>query len=230
MVEGGASRFAVVERTCPSCGRDPGAGTFCQHCGTRLTDDAAAAPPPEETSTPPVSTPPQIPGQQQPSRRRGLSGCLIVVIVLIVLLVVGGFLVWRYIANEVLPGVEGTAGQFMLSEAPPGPCYDLTVEDGLLAGWDEVSCDGPRDAEVSFAAAFEEGPFPGDDYLATTAAETCRTAFESYVGISPERSAYDVDWLVPTEAMWADGIRNGICLVVADDRSTLTGTVKGSET
>jgi hypothetical protein len=30
--------------------------------------------------------------------------------------------------------------------------------------------------------------------------------------------------------MWAQGVRNGICLVVSDDGSVLTGTIKGSET
>lgn len=127
--------------------------------------------------------------------------------------------------------MQETTGQLSsLNEAPPGPCYDIATEDGILTDWTEVSCDGPRQVEVSFAASFEEGPYPGDQYLTDTAADTCTTAFENYVGATPEQSAYDLDWLVPTEAMWADGVRNGICLVVADDGSALTGTVKGSET
>lgn len=117
-----------------------------------------------------------------------------------------------------------------VSESPPGPCYDLETEDGVLLGWSDVSCSGTRQVEVSFAALFEEGPYPGDDYLADTADDTCTTAFENYVGVSPEQSAYGVDWLLPTEAMWSAGVRKGICLVVADDGSPLTGTVKGSET
>lgn len=138
---------------------------------------------------------------------------------------------WGYITDEILPEVQETTDQFtLLSESPPGPCYDFELDGGFISGWDEVSCDGPRQAEVSFAAAFEDnGTYPGDGYLDDTATDTCRTAFENYVGLTPEDSTYDVDWLTPTEELWGDGVRNGICLVVSDDGSPLTGTVKGSE-
>jgi hypothetical protein len=145
-------------------------------------------------------------------------------------LVVGGFFVWRFFNDEVLPGIQDAVDEVTsFSEAPPGPCYDLETQDGLLTGWNEVSCSGPRQVEVSFAASFEEGPFPGGEYLTETAMDTCRAAFERYVGVSPEQSAYDADWLLPTEEMWAGGARQGICLVISDDGSVLTGTVKGSE-
>lgn len=147
------------------------------------------------------------------------------------LLVVGAYFGWRFVNDEILPGLEETADVFTpVSESPPGPCYDIEAENGVLLDWTEVSCSGPRQVEVSFAALFEEGPYPGDDYLVDNAEDTCLTAFETYVGLSPEQSAYDIDWLLPTEAMWADGIRKGICLVVSDDGAPLTGTVKGSET
>lgn len=143
----------------------------------------------------------------------------------------GVFLGWRFVNEEVLPGIQETADQFStVSETPPGPCYDLDSEDGLLTGWTEVSCSGPRQVEVSFAGSFDEGPYPGDLYLTDVATETCLGAFERYVGVSPEQSAYDVDWLLPTEAMWVNGARQGICLIVTNDGSALTGTVKGSAT
>ena len=147
------------------------------------------------------------------------------------LLAAGGFFGWRFINDEVLPGIEETAEIFSpISESPPGPCYDIETDNGVLTEWTEVSCSGPRQIEVSFAALFEERPFPGDDYLLNSAADSCLTAFENYVDVSPELSAYDLDWLLPTEAMWADGVRKGICLIVSDDGSALTGTVKGSKT
>jgi hypothetical protein len=222
----------MVERQCPSCGSDPGTGSFCQHCGTPLTQangaDALEAPP---ATSPPTSAPPQSAAPQSPPRRRGLrSGCLIAGAIVLALVAGGAFFVWRFVSNEILPGIQETADQFTaLSEAPPGPCFDLEIEDGYLTGWDEVSCSGPRQVEVSFGASFEEGPWPGDEYLTSTAANTCLAAFETYVGVTPEQSAYEADWLLPTEAQWAEGVRKGICLVVADDGSALTGTVKGSE-
>lgn len=217
----------VEERKCPSCGADPGSGSFCQQCGNSLAEQGVPSDSTLQAAAPTPATPPQTAAP----KRRGLRGCLVAGVVVLVLLVVGGFWVWRYISNEILPGVQETAEQLtLLSDAPPGPCYDLETEDGLLTGWTEVSCDGSRQAEVSFAAAFEEdGPYPGDDYLADNAADTCRTAFENYVGVSPEQSAYDVDWLLPTEEMWGDGVRNGICLVVTGDGSAITGTVKDSQ-
>ena len=219
----------VEERKCPSCGADPGSGSFCQHCGSSLVEGAEPSDPAAPVAAP--SPPPQSVAPEPAPKRRGLQGCLIAGVIVLVLLVAGAFWVWRYISNEILPGVQETTDQFTsLSESPPGPCFDIEVAGGLLTDWTEVSCDGSRDAEVSFAAAFEaDGPYPGDDYLTDTAADTCQTAFENYVRVSPEQSAYDVDWLVPTEDMWADGVRNGICLVVADDGSAITGTVKGSE-
>jgi hypothetical protein len=222
----------VVERTCPSCGADPGAGSFCQHCGTRLSDeDAPAASGPQGAPESPTPAAPQ-PVQQNSKRRSGLrTGCLVAGLLALALVVIGAYFAWRFVSDEILPGIEETTELFEpLSESPPGPCYDLETDNGVLTDWTEVSCDGPRQVEVSFAALFEEGPFPGDDYLKDNAAETCLNAFETYVGISPDESEYDFNWLVPTESQWADGIRKGICLVVSDDGSTLTGTVKGSET
>jgi Septum formation len=257
--KGRADRIARVERKCHSCGADPGSGSFCQHCGARLTENGVPTPaapipseplsvepgPPEPPAAPPPTvppvpggtlapapalTPPQIGGAEVSTKRRGCrTGCLAAVVIALVVIAAGGFLGWRYFNDEVMPGIQGVVGEVNTAqETPPGPCYDLETEDGLLTGWNEVSCSGPRQVEVTFAAAFEEGPFPGDEYLTNTAANTCSTAFEDYVGVSPDRSRYDADWLLPTEAMWAGGARQGICLVVAPDGSALTGTIKGS--
>ena len=217
-----------MERICASCGSDPGAGAFCQYCGTRQPDPA---PPPSPDASPagqPPATPPLIPNV--PAKRQGFRlGCLIAAVIILGGLGVGAFLVWNFVNNEVLPGLEEATDAFSpLSESPPGPCFDIQASNGVLTGWEEVACDGERDVEVSFAALFEDGPFPGDQHLVDSATNTCRRAFENYVGIPPDQSEYDVEWMVPTEDQWASGVRNGICLVVADDGSPLTGIVKGS--
>ena len=227
-----------MERICDSCGADPGAGAFCQHCGARLDGSGSpATPTPPAAPSAPIPaatgpTPPLIAGQTPAAKGSGCrSGCLIAGVVALVLLTVGGFLVWRYFNDEVLPGIQDAVDEVTsFSDAPPGPCYDLVTQDGLLTGWNEVPCSGPRQVEVTFAATFEEGSFPGDDYLATTAKDTCTAAFQRYVGVSPEESVYGFDWLVPTEETWAGGARQGICLVVSGDGSDLTGTVKESRT
>lgn len=171
-----------------------------------------------------------IQGQSVQSKK---SGCLVVGLIVgafIVLSVgVGGFLGWRFIANEVLPEfTEATGGLTPFSDTPPGPCIDLEGDDGVLTSWSEVSCDGPRQAEVTYSAAFNDGPFPGDQYLTDNAASTCRDAFQGYVGIPPDRSSYDFSWIVPTAITWAAGTRQGICLVISGDGGAITGEIKGS--
>ena len=187
---------------------------------------ATPSPPPPTDPSPPVA---EVPG---PARGRKLSGFLAGCLIVIGLLGVAGFLGWRWLDREFLsPPPTTTPDLFAFEERPPGPCYDLDVEDGFLAGWTDVSCDGPREAEVSFASSLlEGGAFPGDDFLASEAAERCRVAFEQYVGLPPEESIYDVDWLAPTEELWDGGARQTICLVITEDGSPLTGTVKGSNT
>ena len=165
------------------------------------------------------------------SKRSGwLTGCLVVVVVVVVLVVVGGFFALRFFNNEVRPEIEQATEELIpFSETPPGPCLDLEADNGLLVGWTEASCDGPRSVEVTYSAVFNEGPFPGDQYLADEAADTCRDAFEGYVGIPPGQSQYDFSWIVPTEETWATGSRHGICLVIPGEGEILTGVIKGSE-
>lgn len=152
-----------------------------------------------------------------------------IVVVGVLALLVGGFFAWRFFNEEVRPQIDEATGSLTpFSETPPGPCVNVESADGLLASWDEVSCDGPRQAEVTYSAAFNDGPFPGQDYLENQASDTCRDAFEGYVGVAPEQSAYEFSWMVPTEETWAAGSRHGICFVVAGDGDVLTGVVKGS--
>ena len=156
-------------------------------------------------------------------------GCLIFGLIVVGALAVGGYFVWQFISDEVLPEIEEATDVFdSFIDAPAGPCYDLEVSDGILTGWTEVSCDGARQIEVSLAAELDDGPFPGGNALDTQAATTCSNAFESYVGVAHEDSIFDVQWLMPSETNWADGDRQGICLIVADDGSDLTGIVKDS--
>lgn len=239
-----------MQRVCGSCGQDPGTGIFCQHCGTRLSDrgdtptqpdESGPAPPLQPAATPPSAvTPPQLPvaSQPLPARRKGFrTGCLITVLVLLALVVGGGFVGWRFIETRVLPGIMGTQEVFDQFEelegmtvvpGPPGPCYDLEVAGGRVTAWTEVSCDGPRDVEAFFWADFREDVFPGDEYLAVAAADTCGEAFAVYVGTTVDQSRYAVDWLVPSESTWANGDRQAVCLVVSGVDSPLTGSVKGS--
>lgn len=162
---------------------------------------------------------------------------LIVVVVVLGLVAVGGLFAWRFIETEILPTVQGfqgmeeMVGQFEtidLVPGPPGPCFDMQVDGGLVTGWDEVPCSGPRDVESFFFAEFRDEAFPGDDYLADAAAHTCGEAFIVYVGTTVDASQHGLNWLVPSAQTWADGDRTAMCLIVAGDGEPITGIVKGS--
>lgn len=258
MASAPSTRVGFLERACQSCGREPGAGSFCQHCGTKLADmdqpadtqlpgPAPAQTPPQSTPTttpgqnpPPVAQPPAMPPQagatppvvaSQPVKKRSgcLTGGLIVGGLVLLGIVVGGFFVWRWVSKEILPEVDqATESLTAFSETPPGPCIDVEGEDGVLTSWTEADCSGPRMAEITYSAAFNDGPFPGDEYLADNAASTCRDAFEGYVGVPPEQSEFEYSWIVPTAETWAAGSRHGICLAITGDGSDITGELKGS--
>lgn len=138
--------------------------------------------------------------------------------------------VWWWFSNNVRPQVESAIDEFDAAmaeiEAEPGPCLDLDVGDGVLAGWTEVDCSGPHDVEVTYWATFDDGPFPGDAYLAERALATCTDAFEGYVGVRADDSVYDVRWVVPSETTWGNGDRQGICLAVSDE--PMNEAIKGS--
>lgn len=259
MALGPPTRVGFLDRTCQSCGREPGAGSFCQHCGTKLPelDQPADTPQPSAgpDQGPPQATPPILPGQNPPpvaqppamppqpgatppvvggqpvqTKRSGcLTGGLIVGGLVVLAVAVGGFFAWRWVSDEVLPEVEqATEGLTAFSETPPGPCIDLEGDNGVLTSWTEADCDGPRMAEITYNAAFNDGPFPGDQYLADNASSTCRDAFEGYVGVPPEQSEFAYSWIVPTAGTWAAGSRHGICLAITGDGSDITGELKGS--
>ncbi len=147
-----------------------------------------------------------------------------------IVIAVGGFFAWRFFDTEIRPEIEGATTELIpFSETPPGPCINLEADNGLLADWTEASCDDARNAEVTYSAAFNEGPYPGDQYLVDQAAATCRDAFEGYVGIPSGQSRHDFSWIVPTEETWATGSRHGICIVIPGEGTILTGVIKGSK-
>lgn len=208
---------------------------------------AAAAP----QADPPA--PPAAPIAAEPAKKsRWGIGCLVVALVLVGVVGVGGFFVWQWFDSEVLPQFRDTADSLSdatggleelgsgleeletlenlvtIEDAPPGPCYDFDLVDGFVDGFDEVSCEGEREVEVAFASDFEPGTYPGLDTLNEQAEASCDNIFERYVGVSQDESRYRASWLVPTEEMWVGGNLQGVCLIVSDDGSPLSGTVKGS--
>lgn len=120
------------------------------------------------------------------------------------------------------------------SAIAPVPTLDLGicvngVVEGQLSSLDPVSCTIPHDSEVVGSTTHPDAAaFPGEPSLATFATTPCIAAFNAYVGSDFQTSILAMLPIVPTESTWAKGDRAITCLVLADDGSKLTSSVKGS--
>jgi len=112
-----------------------------------------------------------------------------------------------------------------------GSCVNGVHEGGTVttAVTRPVDCAGPHENEVIGSLDYaSSGGFPGDAALLSFATTNCLAMFESFVGISFQESSLDMLPIVPTQLSWAKGDRSVVCVVLATDRSSLTGSVKGT--
>lgn len=114
-----------------------------------------------------------------------------------------------------------------------GDCYDPIEDpddDALLAAI-ILPCAEPHANEVfgvEQVAGAPTAPFPGLDDLEDEAEDLCDAAFEDYVGIDFNRSRLSYIYYTPTEATWAAGDREVIC-VIDGEGEPITGSVKGTQ-
>jgi hypothetical protein len=115
-----------------------------------------------------------------------------------------------------------------------GDCF--TTTENLLGGGEvqdlpTVDCAEEHDGEVFAVFAImdvPDGGYPDVEELQASADEGCLGAFEDYVGVPYEESTLLFANLVPTEASWADGDRDVVCFLFAEDGSPLTGSMAGT--
>ena len=111
-----------------------------------------------------------------------------------------------------------------------GQCFN--TED--VSSVDEVTvvgCDAAHVYEVfglSDYEAAEDADFPGADTLSSAAQEACRPAFEDYVGVAYDDSEWFGTFLNPSEATWADGDREIVCVLHTEEETEVTGSAEGS--
>ncbi len=164
------------------------------------------------------------------------GGCLLLVALVTAAMIAGLIVAGPQIAQQLRtigeryasPAPSGTVSVYDLG---PGDCFDepstaAETVDRLLAR----GCAEPHGAEVVSIEQVPGGPFaayPGNSVVNRTADGVCTTAFKTYVGVTPERSDFDVTYYTVTEAGWADGDRSFDCIAVSDDGSTTSGSVRG---
>ncbi len=129
-------------------------------------------------------------------------------------------------------GSPAPSGTVSVYDLDPGDCFDepstaADTVDRLVAR----DCAEPHGAEVVSIEQVPGGPFatfPGEDVVTRTADGVCTTAFSTYVGVTPERSDFDITYYTVTEAGWAEGDRSFDCIAVPDDGSTTSGSIRGT--
>lgn len=90
-----------------------------------------------------------------------------------------------------------------------------------------VDCAEPHYGEVYFVEDQDDEQYPAAT-IRNTADDLCYDAFEPFMGIAYEQSAYYITSITPSSQTWDAGDRQIACLVVADDGDEITGTLKGS--
>ncbi len=92
-----------------------------------------------------------------------------------------------------------------------------------------VDCTTAHDNEVAGSVTYmPDGSFPGQAVVETFAQAPCLDAFRTYVRVDFDSSSLDMILVTPTELTWARGDRLVSCVVLANDGTQLTGSVKGS--
>jgi hypothetical protein len=92
-------------------------------------------------------------------------------------------------------------------------------------------CVGQHQHEVYLVIDYpspKDGPYPGQETLASFADDRCIAAFEPYVGTQYLQSTLDYGIVHPSERSWSDGDRQVACALHHIDFTLLVGTMRAS--
>lgn len=107
-----------------------------------------------------------------------------------------------------------------------GDCLNDASATGEVQTVPTVPCDEPHDSEIYSAHLLGESTYRGDDVIIAEAESLCLPAFEEFVGEPYLDSRFDFSYYYPTEASWANGDREVLC-VIYDPAGQVTGSLKG---
>lgn len=135
-----------------------------------------------------------------------------------------------------------TAGGTATTLVPTTPVTDLAAGDcvtgssfaagaaGEITDTRVADCTAEHDGEVVGVVTYTQGPaepYPGPDQVAAYADEQCAIAFGAYVGAAYGSSPLQMVSLWPTDASWAAGDREAVCVAFSPD-GPLTATIRNS--
>jgi len=112
-----------------------------------------------------------------------------------------------------------------------GDCFNEDSGGETISTVDIVECDVEHLYEAYASIKMTDAEFPGDEAAQTQANEVCNEPFTEYVGVDYDTSAFDYTFYLPTQESWDDPVlqdREILCLIVSDDETATTGSVKGT--
>jgi hypothetical protein len=126
------------------------------------------------------------------------------------------------------------AGSGTGSEAlKTGDCYSLG--SGVDANGDNVQtynvvdCTTTHDGEIFSVFDYPNASgWPGYEAIGTVRQPRCEADFQTYVGVSFERSKYTINYVSPTEDSWAIGDHTIKCRLEDASNGKITGSAKGT--
>lgn len=107
-----------------------------------------------------------------------------------------------------------------------GDCLDDAATTGAVQTVPTVPCDGPHDSEIYSTHLLGQSGYPGEEDVIGQADALCLPAFEEFVGEPYLDSRFDFSYYYPTEASWASGDREVLC-VIYDPEGPITGSLRG---
>ena len=132
-------------------------------------------------------------------------------------------------------GAVATEGAVDPFEVKLGDCVEQPVSNDSeeveeVESVKAVPCEQPHDGEVYAVFDLPDGDFPGEEEVAAAGEDRCVEEFATFVGTAYEESQYDITSLFPTRDSWeTQDDREYVCIVVAPEGQTATGTLKGKK-
>ncbi|MGW6832039.1 DUF4190 domain-containing protein [Streptomyces sp. NPDC054949] len=156
-------------------------------------------------------------------RERGRALAVVGLVVSVVMTAVAAYVTQqyadsfsRYLDSSVVARDDVEGSRTPIDDMAPGDCFNVPGGDLMKQSTSvhAVDCTEVHHAEVTSSTLLDEGPFPGDDGLESTATDVCWEAQDAYAMDTWAVPAYaEMYYFVPTRALWREGDRRLLCVI-----------------
>jgi len=156
-------------------------------------------------------------------------GCLSWIVLVIAFIAFGAFLALNFSGFRDSNGAISIPQTISVNALRVGDCFDLpNSSNDLIDTVDAKPCADLHVYEVFFTGDMPDGAFPGTDAQSAFAETNCKPAFETYVGVAYDDSAWSAFYIGPSEDTWGVGDRTVICQLHNADETPVTGSAHNS--